>query len=316
MVLFYVLQMKLDPHLAAWMQHFVARPDFDWREPVEDARRRFWRFAHALETDAPELAEIRNLEVGGAEGMLPARLYTPFAAGVDGPALIYFHGGAFVIGDLDSHDLLCRRLAHSAGMRVISVAYRLAPEHRFPAAPEDAIAATSWAAANAQALSVDAARLSVGGDSAGGNLAAVVAQHVRGRGLKLKSQVLIYPSTQWVEMTPSQVRFKEGHLLTRAAQDFLRDKYLCSAEDRFDVRASPLLANDLTGLAPAYIVTAGLDPLRDEGRAYADKLAACGVVVTYREFAEQPHGFFSMTGISTPAKRAIEACGEWLKAAA
>lgn len=308
--------MKLDPHLAAWMQHFGASPDFDWREPVEDARKRFWRFAHSLETDAPALAEVRDLQTGGAEGMLPARLYTPFAAGVDGPALIYFHGGAFVIGDLDSHDLLCRRLAHSAGQRVLSVAYRLAPEHRFPAAPKDAIAATLWAAENALGLGFDAARLSVGGDSAGGNLAAVTAQQVRRRGLKLAAQVLIYPSTQWMTMTPSQVRLAQGHLLTGAVQDFFRDKYLRSEEDRYDVRASPLLENDLAGVARAYIVTAGLDPLRDEGRAYADKLAACGVAVTHREFPDQPHGFFSMTGISAVAKQAIEACGTWLKAAA
>jgi acetyl esterase len=306
----YVLRMKLDPHIAAWAKHFGAQPDFDWRGPVEDVRRRFWRFAHDLETDAPALHDIRDVEVGGAEGKLPARLYTPIGAGVSGPGIVYFHGGAFVLGDLDSHELLCRRLADAAHMRVLSVAYRLAPEHRFPAAAEDAIAAARWAVSQGSEFGIDG-RVAVAGDSAGGNLVAVVSQQTR-KDLALKAQLLIYPSTQWVEMTPSQVRLREGHLLTQAVQDFFKDKYLRSREDGYDTRASPLLENDLTGLPPAYIVTGALDPLRDEGKAYADKMAACGVGVTYREYAAQPHGFFSMTSISSVAKEAIAEAGAWL----
>jgi acetyl esterase len=304
--------MKRDPHLAAWAKHFGAS-DIDWRTPIEEARKHFWRFAHDLERDAPALQDIRNVEVGGAERMLPARLYTPIGAGVQGPCLIYFHGGAFVLGDLDSHELVCRRLADAAHVRVLSVAYRLAPEHRFPAAAEDAIAATRWVAAHGDGFGIEGARLAVAGDSAGGNLAAVAAQQTRGD-LHLRAQLLIYPSTQWVEMTPSQLRLREGHLLTQAVQDFFKDKYLRTREDGYDVRASPLLENNLTGLPPAYVVTGALDPLRDEGKAYADKMAACGVSVAYREYANQPHGFFSMTAISGVAKEAIAEAGAWLAA--
>lgn len=307
----YVLHVKLDPHLAAWAKHFGTKPDFDWRGPIEDVRRRFWRFAHDLETDAPSLNDIRDLEIGGAEGPLPARLYTPIGAGVQGPGIVYFHGGAFVLGDLDSHELLCRRLADASHMRVLSVAYRLAPEHRFPAAAEDAIASARWTVAHTAELGMEPQRLAVAGDSAGGNLAAVVSQQTRKEKLGLRAQLLIYPSVQWVEMTPSQLRLREGHLLTQAVQDFFKDKYLRSREDGYDVRASPLLENDLAGLPPAYVVAGSLDPLRDEGKAYADKMAACGVSVTYREY-NQPHGFFSMTGISSVAKEAIAEAGAWL----
>ncbi len=297
--------MKLDPQIAAWMARLNPEQHF------ETAHRNFWRLAHTFERDAPEMHDIRTLDVEGADETLKARLYTPLAAGVSGPALIFFHGGAFVVGDLDSHEMMCRRLAHAARMRVLSVAYRLSPKHRFPCAVDDVIAATRWTAQHGSAFGMDAARLAVGGDSAGGNLAAVVTQQTKGE-IRLGAQLLIYPSTQWVEMTPSQVRLRQGYVLTQAVQDYFKDKYLRTREDGMDVRASPLLAEDFTGLPPAYIITGSYDPLRDEGKAYADKLAAFGVPTVYREYADQPHGFFSLTAISRVAKQAIEEAGVWL----
>lgn len=297
--------MRLDPKIAAWMQRL--RPD----EHFETAHRNFWRLAHKFERDAPPMHETRTIEVDGADEKLRARLYTPEAAGPSGPGLIFFHGGAFVVGDLDSHDMICRRLAHAANMRVLSVAYRLSPKHRFPCAVDDVIAATRWMVRHGAEIGMEAARLGIGGDSAGGNLAAVVTQQTKGE-FRLGAQLLIYPSTQWVEMTPSQLRLREGYMLTQAVQDYFKDKYLRTREDGFDVRASPLLADDLSGLPPAYIITGGYDPLRDEGKAYADKLAAHGVAVVYREYADQPHGFFSLTAISRVAKQAIEDAGAWL----
>ena len=303
---------NLDPSLAALLERAKLRP-FDWREPVDALRRQFWRQMHAWESEGPALAEIRDLMVDGAEGPLRARLYTPFAAGVTSPGLVFFHGGGFVMGDLDSHEMLCRRLADSGRLRVLSVAYRLAPENRWPAAPEDALAATRWAFAKAAEIGFDPARIGVGGDSAGGNLAAVVAQGLKREGhAPLKAQVLIYPCTQFLSMTPSQLRLQEGYVLTQAAQDFFVRQYLPNREAAHDWRASPLVTDDLAGLPPAYVVTAGFDPLLDEGKAYADRLAACGTPVTYKDYGDQVHGFFNMTALSKTARDAIAACGVWL----
>ncbi len=297
--------MKLDPKIAAWMARLNPETHF------EAAHRHFWLLAHKLERDAPQMAEIRTIEIDGGDEKLKARLYVPVAAGVSGAGLIFFHGGAFVVGDLDSHEMICRRLAHAAGMRVLSVEYRLSPKHRFPCAVDDVMAATRWVAAHGDEIGMEAGRLAVGGDSAGGCLAAVVTQQLKPE-LQLRAQLLIYPLTQWVEMTPSQMRLKEGYMLTQAVHNYFKDKYLRTREDGFDVRASPLLAKDLSGLPPAYIITGGYDPLRDEGKAYADKLAAHGVPVVYREYSDQPHGFFSLTAISHVAKQAIEDAGVWL----
>jgi acetyl esterase len=248
--LYFARAMKLDPRVAEWMQRLKHPGEVDWRAPIEDVRRRFWQFAHGLEKDAPALHEIRNLKIPGAEGELPARLYVPEAAGVSGPGVIFFHGGGFITGDLESHEMLCRRLANDAHMRVISVAYRLAPEHKFPCAVDDCLAATRWVFDHAETLGMVADKLAVAGDSAGGNLAAVTTQQMRRHEPRLKAQLLIYPSTQWVQMTPSQIRLREGYILTQAAQDFVKDKYLRNREDGLDVRASPLLENDLFGLPP------------------------------------------------------------------
>jgi acetyl esterase len=304
----------LELNLTRLLEKMSAAPEIDWRAPVNDIRKRFWEGAHKLESDAPKLLDISALQVGGADGVLPARLYVPFAPGAPTSAVVvYFHGGGFVTGDLDSHEMVCRRLADAARMRVVSVAYRLAPEHRFPAAPEDAIAATRWVIDHAGELGVDASRVAVAGDSAGGNLAAVTAQQFKKRGLpKLAAQLLIYPLTQFLQMTPSQIRLKAGYGLTQAAQDWFRDNYLPNREAALDPMCSPLIENDLAGLPPARIVTAGFDPLMDEGRAYADKLQACGVATDHAHYPNQLHGFFNLTAVSGHAKQAIEACGDWL----
>lgn len=304
---------SLDPRVQAYLDKLKGKPGFDWRSSVEEARRMFWKQAHALESDAPQMLETRNLKVEGADGPLDARLYVPYAVGVDrGPGIVFFHGGGFTVGDLESHEMLCRRLADAAKARVLAVAYRLAPEHKFPAAPEDAYAATQWVAKQGETLGVDGGRIMVAGDSAGGCLSAVVAQETKKRGgARLVAQMLIYPCTQFLQLTPSQIRLKEGYFLTQAAQDFFRDKYMRSREDALDTRCSPIMENDLAGLPPCYLVTAGFDPLLDEGVAYRDKLEACGVPVTHRNYPSQVHGFFNMTAVSAGARDAIAEAGKW-----
>jgi acetyl esterase len=285
----------------------------DWRAPIGEVRKAFWRTMHTIEADAPVMLDTRALSVAGAAGPLPARLYVPYAAGVASPGLVFFHGGGFMVGDLDSHEMLCRRLADAARIRVLSVAYRLAPEHKFPAAPEDCIAATRWAFEHADSIGFLPERIGIGGDSAGGNLVAVVAhafKHAADR--RLKAQLLIYPCTQFLVMTPSQISFAQAYAVTQRAQDWFVEAYLGAKENAHDWRASPLIAEDFTGLPPAMVVTAGLDPLLDEGKAYADKLAASGVATLYRPYPEQVHGFFNMTAISKIARRAIEECAAWL----
>jgi len=305
--------MALDPPLQKLMRSLQRlAPRIDVKASAAQAREHFWRAAQRFEADAPILHDRRALTVAGAAGPLDARLYTPYAAGAAGPGLVFFHGGGFVMGDLDSHEMLCRRLAAAARVRVLSVAYRLAPEHRFPCAVDDAEAAMGWAMAHAQELGFAQGRIAVGGDSAGGTLAAVTAQTFARGSRPLAAQMLIYPCTQMVVMTPSQLRFREGYFLTQAAQDFFKDKYLAKREDAHDVRCSPLLEDDLGGLPPTLCITAGFDPLLDEGKAYADRLAAAGVPLTYRHYASQLHGFFNMTAVSSAARAAIEDAGRWL----
>jgi len=228
---------------------------------------------------------------------------------------VFFHGGGWVIGDLDSHDVVCRQLADEGQLIVISVDYRLAPEHKFPAAVEDAISATQWVAANAIALGIDAARLCVGGDSAGGNLAAVVAIAARdGNGPALSGQVLIYPATDFAMTHPSHGEPETSVLLTHSVIRWFRDHYLNGAADVHDWRASPARATTLIGLPPAYVLTAGADPLRDEGDEYAQRLREAGVAVTHRSFPGQFHGFFTMGKLLQQANAAASDIGAWLKA--
>ena len=226
-----------------------------------------------------------------------------------------FHGGGWVIGDLDTHDVACRKLADQGQLIVISVDYRRAPEHKFPAAADDAVAATTWISDHAKELGLDAARLTVGGDSAGGNLAAVVAISARdGNGPAIAGQVLIYPATDFAMTHPSHREPETSILLTHSVIRWFADHYLNGAADVHDWRASPARASTLVGLPPAYVLTAGADPLRDEGDEYARRLKKAGVPVTYRHFAGQFHGFFTMGKLLQQANVAAGEIGAWLKA--
>jgi acetyl esterase len=229
---------------------------------------------------------------------------------------VYFHGGGWVIGDLESHDQVCRALANAARCTVVAVDYRLAPEHKFPAAVEDAIAATRWVSDNAQSLGIDASRLAVGGDSAGGNLAAVVSLDARDRGgPPLVFQLLIYPGTDMRMDWPSHLRHAGQLPLRRPTMQWFVGHYLRGPGDELDWRASPLRAPSFRNLPPALVVTAGFDPLSDEGEAYARALSDGGVPVTHRRFDGQIHGFLNMGRIVADAARLVTLAGDALKGA-
>jgi acetyl esterase len=272
--------------------------------------RRIYRDTRAvLAPKSPEVAEVRLL----AFENYAMRVYRP-VAGETLPALMYFHGGGWTIGDVDTHDVLCRQLAVGARCVVFSVDYRLAPEHPFPAAVDDCFAATRYVADNAAKLKIQG--IAVGGDSAGGNLAATVALLARDAGgPALAFQLLIYPATDQRLNTPSHERNGQGYLLTRDAMLYFRHAYLPKENDWTDWRASPLLAKSLANLPPALVITAGYDPLLDEGRAYADKLRAAGVQVAYREFADMVHGFILFGGVLDTANIAVAECCAALRAA-
>lgn len=263
------------------------------------------------------VGKIENRMIGGAQGEIPARIYTPIAAGASPlPTLIYFHGGGFVCGDLDSHDTLCRGLTARSGCRVIAVDYRLAPEHRFPAAIEDGYAALRWVEANAPALGVDSNRIAVGGDSAGGNIAAVTCLLAKAAGgPAIHFQLLIYPLVQCTEDTPSRAEFADDVLVSRDALRFLAASYFGDVIPETDFRAAPLMASDLGGLPPAYILTAGQDPLRDEGIQYAERLSAAGVPVERVHYEDMTHAFITMTGVVDTARIAVERAGDALRQA-
>jgi len=257
------------------------------------------------------MARVESLEIPGPAGAIGARLYLPPGMQEPAPLLVYYHGGGWVIGDLDTHDNPCRFLAAHSGACVLSVDYRLAPEHPFPAAVEDAWAAYAWAVANASPLGVDPVRIGVGGDSAGANLAAGVCLLARDQSAPPPAmQLLIYPVTQVGEDLPSRLLFKEGFLLTRRSMDFFEEKYLPRAEDHRDPRVSILHADDLGSLSPAYIAVAGFDPLRDEGELYAQQLREAGVRVALRRHPGLVHTFANLTAICPSANRAmLEAAG-------
>ena len=264
--------------------------------------------------EPPPMAEVRELRAGE----VPLRLYRP--AGTQAaevlPVLVYFHGGGWTIGDLDTHDVLCRQLAQASGGAVVSVDYRLGPEHRFPAAVEDCVAATRWVREQAASLALDASRLAVGGDSAGGNLAAVTCLVLREAGQALPAfQLLIYPATDMRAQAPSHATNGQGYLLTRDSVAYYRGHYLGGAEHWSDWRASPLLAPDHRGLPPALVLTAGFDPLRDEGLQYADALSAAGVPAQYVCFERQIHGFITMGQVLEEANTAVELCAAALRRA-
>jgi acetyl esterase len=271
--------------------------------PITEGRRALLHEARVV-AGSHLIGAVRDLPVGDLRG----RLYTPTGDPADPTGLlVFFHGGGFMYGDLDSHDAPCRFLAERAGVRVLAVDYRLAPEHPFPAAYDDAVAAYRWARENAASLGVDPERIAVGGDSAGGNLAAGVALVAARERLPLAFQMLVYPATDATRQTRSLELFGSGFYLTRGFMDLANASYLPDEGDRKDPRASPLYAEIPDGLAPAYVATAGFDPLRDEGEAYARMLCEAGVPVEMHRFPDLVHGFFNALG---PGRRSRAAVAE------
>jgi acetyl esterase len=314
-----IMPVTLDPDAAAVFKAFqeAGRPPYETVSPAE-ARELYLKGRVVTNPEPPELKSVQPLAIPSPHGSIPARIYTPMRLRKTNglaPCLVFFHGGGWVIGDLDSHDVVCRKLADEGQLVVISVDYRLAPEHKFPAAVEDAITATKWIADNSRQLDIDASRLTVGGDSAGGNLAAVVAISARdGNGPDIAGQVLIYPAIDFALTHPSHREPETSILLTHSVIRWFRDHYLSGAADISDWRASPARAGTLIGLPPAYVLTAGADPLRDEGDEYAHRLKEAGVPVTYRTFPGQFHGFFTMGKLLQQANVAAKEIGAWLKA--
>jgi len=271
------------------------------------------RFPGIAETPT---GKIEDRKITVPHGDIAVRVYTPLNHNeATLPGLVFFHGGGFVLGDLDTHDDLCRVLANESGCRVVSIDYRLAPEHPFPAAVDDSYAATKYVAGNAAQFGIDPARLAVGGDSAGGNLAAVVAQLAKTQGPKIAYQLLIYPVAQLGAAvdTPSMRENGKGYFLEKEGMDWFTKLYAPDAKHRSDPRLSPLLCKDLAGQPPAYVVTAGFDPLRDEGRDYADALDKAGVSVTYVNYPGMVHGFFSMRALIPKAREAVAAAAAALR---
>ena len=285
---------------------------------VADARATYRDRRAVTQPAPPEVAQVRDLEATGPHGPIPLRLYRPLGSNATAalPVLVYYHGGGWVIGDLDTHDVLCRELANGAGCAVVAVDYRLAPEQRFPAAVDDCVAATRWVHSHASELHLDAARLAVGGDSAGGNLAAVVSIAARDSGtLPIVFQLLIYPATDQHRSAPSHTENGQGYLLTIDAMDYFSGHYLPDRARYADWRASPLLRPDLANLPPALVLTAGYDPLRDEGEAYAERLAAAGNRASHVCFTRQIHGFILMGKVLDEANSAVALCAAELKRA-
>jgi acetyl esterase len=272
---------------------------------VQKARRYLEDVGPAFDVLATDVW-ARDITIPCATEARRARVLTPQGAGPLSPGLVYFHGGGFVVGSIDSHDRAARGLASKARTVVVNVDYRLAPEHVFPAAAEDAVAATRWVLANAASLGIDPNAVAVGGDSAGGTLAAVAAQALRGEARQPAYQLLIYPVTDARGGAPSRETFRDGYFLTKRTIDFYLTTYIPDPSQYTDVRASPLLARDLSGLPPAFVLTAGFDPLRDEGRDYAEKMRAAGVDVTYVCSEGSMHGFLNMAGSVQEAARVLD----------
>jgi acetyl esterase len=262
--------------------------------PLPELRQQLRTMVTLMDEPAPPLPRVEDIRIPGPAGEIPARVYAP-SIGAALPVVAYFHGGGWVQGDLETHHGLCARLARHGGVLVVAVDYRLAPEHKFPAAVEDCLAAYRWLRAHGRDVGADPGRVAVAGDSAGGNLSAVVSQLAAGGGTPVPTcQVLIYPAVDFSTETDSHREMVDGHVIPRDRIMWYGEQYLRSEADKADLRASPLRAPSLAGQPPALIVTAGFDPLRDEGRAYGDRLREAGVDVVYREYPGQIHAFVSL----------------------
>jgi acetyl esterase len=302
--------MALDPQVQEVIKLVIksGRPAYNTLSP-KDARQLFRETRPASTPTPPEIDAVKNVTAEGPGGPIPLRVYRPagVASGTALPALVFYHGGGWVIGDLDTHDVQCRQITAEAGITVVAVDYRLAPEHKFPASVDDAWAATRWVIAHGSELGIDPRRIAVGGDSAGGNLAAVVALLARDEGNTpaIALQVLVYPVTDLAGESKSYGDFADGYLLTRDSMRWFKNHYLKSSSDADDWRASPLRAASLAGLPPALVITAGFDPLRDEGAAYAARMTEAGGLVDYICYGGMIHGFMPMGKLIDTGNRAI-----------
>ena len=300
--------MALDPQLRAFLDEMAALglPPY-YTLPVEQARAMVAEGSKLIAGPVEPVAAITDLTIPGPAGPIPVRAYRP-GGPTPLPVLVYFHGGGWTVCDLDTHDAICRSLANRAGCIVAAVDYHLAPEHKFPAAVEDCFAATEWLAANAREIGGDPERMATGGDSAGGNLATVVALMARDRGgPRLVFQLLVYPVVDYLPATASYEAYAEGYSLTRDAMVWFFGHYLPEGADTRHPHFAPLHAPDLAGLPPALVITAECDVLRDEGEAYAARLRQAGVPVTLTRYEGMIHPFFSMAGI---VEQASQACNE------
>jgi len=305
--------MPLDPLVKAFLDQMKAVPGPKMSEAgAEIARATFNALMQMVGPRDVPVGKTENRAVPGAAGEIPIRVYSPVAAGSEPmPALIYYHGGGFVIGSIESHDGLCRMLANEGGFRVVSVDYRLAPEHKYPAAFDDAFAALVWVQANAAEIGVDANRIAVGGDSAGGALAAEVAQAAKAKGgLPVAAQMLLFPVVQVGDETNSLREFAIGYFLEKETLDWFYSSYLPPGADRNDPKISPLRAKDLSGLPPAFIMLGGFDPLHDEGMQYADKLRAAGVRVQVADYSDMVHCFIYLQAVLPQAHEALTAAAK------
>ena len=310
--------MPLDPVLKSFLDQMAAVPGPKmWDMTPADARQAFVALLQLAGPKDVPIGKTENLAAPGPRGEIPVRLYSPVAAGSEAlPVLVYYHGGGFVIGDLDTHDGLCRMIANDAGCRVVAVHYGLAPENKYPAAVDDAFAALTWVESSAARLGVDANRIAVGGDSAGGALAAVVAQMAKHRGSpNLVFQMLLFPVTQIGGDTSSLREFAVGYFLEKKTLDWFFAHYLPENTETSNPKISPLRAKDVSGLPPAYVVLGGYDPLHDEGLQYAEKLRAAGVQVTVADYSDMVHCFLYLQTVLPQAREAVESAARALRLA-
>lgn len=308
--------MVLDPQVKALLEQLEASDAPPMESlPPQKARAGFQSLNQSPTEELEPVGYLSNRVISGPGGDLPIRIYTPEGTGPF-PVLVFYHGGGWVIGDLDSHDNICRSLTNLANIVVVSVDYRLAPEHKFPAAVDDCYTAFRWVSEHPSELNIDSSHIAVGGDSAGGNLSTVVSYLTKQRGgPQLAYQLLLYPSTHISADTASHRENGEGYFLTTESMTYFRNHYLRTAEDAEDPLVSPYLIEDLSGLPPAMVVTAEYDPLRDEGEAYARRLKEAGVPVITKRYDGMIHGFISMAGQLDKGKQALQDAAQALRSA-
>ena len=311
------MAMQLDPQAAALIEKAIeaGNPEIHELAPPE-ARKQFLELSRGVAVEKLQVENVSDHKIPGPNGAIPLRMYSPIESSERLPALVYFHGGGWVIGDLETHDPICRWLSVRAQCVVVAVDYRMGPEQKFPAAVDDCLAATEWVISAGNQANVDPERVAVGGDSAGGNLAAVVAHERRNLNkAPLVCQLLIYPATDLTRAEASQTQLAEGYRLTGTLMDWFIDHYLGKAQDRRDPKVSPLFYEDFSSLPPALLITAGFDPLRDEGLLYKEKLIAAGVDAKYLCYDGMIHGFMSMGGWLDKGKEALDLAADYLMSA-